>query len=128
MSTAMTSGDETARARAREEELWDAFRANDRTRLMTLIHEDALDAGPAGVLDRDAVLDAVARMEIAGFELHEFRLRSLGDVEVVTYRSTVDGSYAGKPFPAPVVYVTTVWFRSAGDWVVVHRHEAAARA
>jgi ketosteroid isomerase-like protein len=119
--------DRSSAALERERELWEAFRANDSERLAALIHPTALDVGPSGVLERASVLSAVARMEIVGFSIEEFTLRSFEAVEVVTYRSTVDGTYCGKPFPASVVRTTTVWMRHAERWVVIHRHEAPVR-
>ena len=45
---------------ARERELWEAFRANDRERLEAMIDPEALDVGPAGPRTRDQVLAALA--------------------------------------------------------------------
>jgi ketosteroid isomerase-like protein len=120
--------DETASSGApeRERELWEAFRTKNAERLVALIHPDALDVGPSGILGRSSVLSAVSRMEIARYSIDGFTLRGFGDVEVVTYLSTVDGTYAGNPFPAPSVRVTTVWMRFADAWVVIHRHETPA--
>jgi hypothetical protein len=126
---AIVSGEETAASGAldRERELWECFRTRNVDRLVELVHPDALDVGPAGALDRASVLAAIGRMEIARYSIDEFTVRSFEDVEIATYRSTVDGTYAGKPFPAPVVRTTTVWRRVAGSWVVLHRHEARVR-
>jgi ketosteroid isomerase-like protein len=118
---------DAAAALERERGLWEAYRAKDRARLHSLIHPDALDVGPAGPLDRDAVISAVARMEIAGFEIDDLLVRTFGDMEIVSYRSTVEGTYDGKPFPAPVVRASTAWRRDGATWVVVHRHESPSR-
>jgi ketosteroid isomerase-like protein len=119
--------DLSSAALERERGLWEAFRSNDSERLVALIHPTALDVGPSGVLDRASVLSAVARMEIIGFSIEEFTLRSFETVEVVTYRSTVDGTYGGRPFTDSVVRATTVWMLHAERWVVIHRHEAPVR-
>ena len=120
---AALAGEDEARAIAREHDLWDAYRTRDRARLFELLHTDALDVSPAGALDRNAVVAVITRMEIVRYTLEDFVARAFDDVEVVTYRSTVEGTYAGKPFPAPVVRATTVWWRVADAWMVIHRHE-----
>lgn len=111
----------------RERRLWEAYQSRSRERLEALIDPGALDVGPAGVLDRDGVLAAVSRMEIANFAISEMRVLKLGDVEIVTYRGTVEGSHDGKPFASSEVYTTSVWRRAAGRWRLAHRHETPAR-
>jgi hypothetical protein len=122
----LTDGDPEP-ALARERELWEAYAANDRGRLAALVHPLALDVGPGGaVLDRERVLDAVARMEIASYSIVDLTVRTLGEVEVVTYRAHVDGAYGGAPFPTRDVAVTSVWAMIDRGWRLVHRHESAA--
>jgi hypothetical protein len=111
----------------RERRLWDAYQAGSREQLEALIEEAASDVGPTGALDRGAMIDAVGRMRIESYALSEMRVRKLGDVEVVTYRSRVEGTYEGKPFPAPDVYATTVCRRTGGRWREAHRQETPAR-
>jgi ketosteroid isomerase-like protein len=110
----------------RERELWEAYRSSDAARLRSLIHPDALDVGLSGILDREGVLAAVARMEIVDFTIEDFSIRSFEDIEIATYRSTVEGTFCGEPFRTPAVVATTVWRRVEGRWTVVHRHESAA--
>lgn len=123
----MTSGSDAERAYDRECALWEAFRASDSVALERLIDERVRDAGPGGVLTRADVLDAVARMSIVGYSIDEFELATFDDVEIVVYRSTVDGLYNGNPFPARLVQCSTVWKRFGDDWRVVHRHESPMR-
>ena len=92
-----------------------------------MIEQGALDVGPNGPLDRDGVVEAVGRMRIEGFAISEMRIRKFGDVEVVTYRARVDGTYENRPFPYAETFATTVWRRSDGRWRVAHRHESPAR-
>ena len=123
---ALTDGDPEP-ALARERELWEAYAANDRGRLAALVDPLALDVGPQGaVLERERVLDAVARMEIASYSIVDLTVRTLGEVEVVTYRAHVEGAYGGAPFPTRDVAVTSVWALIDRGWRLVHRHESAA--
>lgn len=115
----MSGGD----AYAREIGLWEAYRDKDRERLESLIHPDAFDIGPAGPLTRDEVIEAVDRMQIDAFELEAFVERAFGDTSVVTYRATVAGAYAGRPFEHATVYATSVWVRADSAWRLVHRAE-----
>jgi ketosteroid isomerase-like protein len=115
-------------ALARERRLWEAYRSGSRRRLERLIDEAALDVQAAGPLDREAVIQAVGRMRIDGYTIEAFSVRRVGDVEIATYRSTVDGTYRGTPFPSREVNATTVWARSGRAWRVVHRHESPARS
>ena len=124
MTLAEGSAADLERAIAREVELWEAFRRRDRAALERLVDPLALDVGPWGALERDAMLAAVARMEIASYEIDDFRLRSAPGVEVVCYRATVDGTYGGAPFVAREVAATSVWSRGGSGWTLVHRHEA----
>jgi ketosteroid isomerase-like protein len=115
-----------ATALARERRLWEAYRAGARGAIEDLIDASALDVGPGGALDREAVVAALGHMRIDGYTIEEFGVRSYGAVEIATYRSTVEGTYRGAPFAAREVYATTVWARSGGAWRVVHRHESPA--
>lgn len=115
-------------ALAREHLLWEAFRRRDTDALEQLIAGDVQDVGAAGVLDRDRIIAAVLRMQIAAYSFREASLRVLGDVEVVTYRSTVDGTYSGKPFTSRDVLNTSVWRRDERGWRLVHRQETPSRA
>lgn len=112
---------------ARERRLWDAFQSNDVETLRDLIDPVACDVGPAGVLSRSEVLCAVARMHISSYVLERPTLQALGDVQILTYRSTVDGTYDGRPFPARAVLNTSVWVESASGWRLVHRQETPVR-
>jgi len=112
---------------ARERRLWDAFQSNDIETLHDLIDPDACDVGPAGVLSRPEVLGAVARMRISSYTLESLTVQALGNVEILTYRSTVDGTYDGRPFPARAVLNTSVWVESALGWRLVHRQETPSR-
>ena len=123
----LTEGDR-GEALLRERDLWEAYRAADRDRLEGLLDPLALDVGPGWIHTRDGVLAAVARMRIASFEIEDLTVRSAGEVEIVTYIATVEGTYGGAPFPARRVRATTVWYRSASGWRVAHRHESTDRA
>jgi ketosteroid isomerase-like protein len=123
---ALTEGDRDA-ALARERELWEAFRARDRARIEALVDPLALDVGPAGALSRDGVVDAVAHMRIDSFAIDVLAVRSRDDVDVVTTRSTVEGTYRGAPFPDASVLATSVWARARDGWRLLHRHESPAR-
>lgn len=112
---------------ARERRLWDAFQSNDVETLRDLIDADACDVGPAGVLSRSEVLGAVAKMHISSYTLESPTLLALGEVEILTYRSTVDGTYDGRPFPARAVLNTSVWVESASGRRLVHRQETPVR-
>ncbi len=122
----MTSNDddESHRAAERERRLWTAYQSRNREQLEAIIDPDALDIGPGGILSRDQVAAAVRRMRIESFAIEDLTVRALGpDVEVVSYRSTVIGTYEGRPFAAPVVNSTSVWSKKCGEWRLVHRAE-----
>lgn len=111
----------------RERQLWLAYQSRDRARIEALIAPDAIDVGPGGILTRDEVLAAVEQMSIQSFELDDVRICAVRpDLEIVVARSTVAGTYRGKPFPASVVRSTSVWSREAGVWRLVHRVECPA--
>ena len=113
-------------ARARERRLWKAYRAGTRASIEEILDPSSIDVGTGGSLDRDAVIAALGHMRIESYTIEDFRVRSYGGVEIVTYRSTVEGTYRGAPFAAREVYATTVWAHSGGAWRVVHRHESPA--
>ncbi len=122
----MTSPDDVDSHEAveRERRLWAAYQSRNREQLEALIDPDALDVGPGGILSRDQVAEAIERMRIESFTIEDLTVRALGlDVEVVSYRSTVNGTYGGRPFAAPVVNSTSVWSRRCGEWRLVHRAE-----
>jgi hypothetical protein len=119
---------DAAAAASRERELWEAYRAKDRERIEALVDPLALDAGPAGALDRDGVVAAVGRMRIDAYDITDLRARRTGAVEIVTYRSRAEGAYEGAPLPARDVVCTSVWCLDGGRWRLVHRHESPARA
>ena len=110
----------------REAALWEAYRAGDRERLEALVHPDALDVGTGGALTRAQVLDTVARMRIDSYTIDDLVARRFGDVEIVTYAATVEGTYRGAPFTHPMVFATSVWALDAGAWRLVHRVECPA--
>ena len=112
----------------RERRLWEAYRSGAREAMERLIDPSALDVGAGGALDREGVISVVSDMRIDGYTIDDVRVRRLGDVEIVTYRSTVEGTYRGAPFPARQVWATTVWARTGRAWRVVHRHESPARS
>ena len=105
----LEAGD-AARAVARERDLWEAYRSGDRERIEALVDPLALDVGPHGQRTRDEVVEAVRRMAIVGYTIDGMTVRSHDSLEIVTYRSEVDGTYRGKPFPARSVVTTSVWF------------------
>ena len=107
----------------REVGLWEAYRGADREQLEALVHAEAFDIGPAGPLSRDEVIEAVGRMRIDAYEIDSFVERAFGETSVVTYRVTVAGTYAGRPFEHSTVYATSVWAREDGVWRLVHRAE-----
>lgn len=123
----LVEGDAAAieRALAREIELWEAYRAKDIAALERLIDPLALDVGPQGVATREKVFEAVMRMEIAGYTFDELHLRSLGDLEIVTYRARVDGTYQGRPFAHATVRASSAWAATGRRWRLVHRQESA---
>lgn len=120
----LREGDAEA-ALAREVELWEAFRRRDRAAVERLVDPLALDVERRGPLDRDGVLAAIERMTVSAYALSGLRARSASGVEIVTYEARVDGTYAGAPFPARRVAVTSVWEPADGGWRLVHRHESA---
>lgn len=126
----LAEGDDAAlgRALARETELWVAYANRDAAALERLVDPLALDAGPWGVLTRDEAIAAVARMEISSYAIEGLRVRAAGEAEIVSYRATVEGRYAGAPFPARALVATSVWARSGAGWRLVHRHESPLRA
>lgn len=108
----------------RERQLWLAYQSGERARIEALVAPDAIDVGPGGILSRDEVLAAIGQMRIQSFELDDVRVcAARPDLEIVVARSTVAGTYRGKPFPASVVRSTSIWSREAGAWRLVHRVE-----
>lgn len=108
----------------REEDLWKAYVAAEPARLEELLHDEALDVGPWGVRSRDEVIAAVARMHISSFRLFDIRYsRASSDVEIVTYRASVNGTSCGKPFQSAEVAATSVWAKLDETWRLMHRCE-----
>jgi ketosteroid isomerase-like protein len=122
----LAAGD-AVRALARERDLWEAYRSGDRERVEALVDPLALDVGPHGPRTREELVEALGRMEITGYTIEEVTVRSHDTLEIVTYRSTVDGTYRGRPFPARSVVTTSVWLDCGGRWRLLHRHESPAR-
>jgi hypothetical protein len=126
---ALVEGDASARGRAlaRERELWDAYVAVDTDRLERLVDPLALDVGPAGPRTRTDVLAAVATMTIASYEIADLSIAVDGDLEIVTYRATVDGSYRGATFTDREIWAASIWHCGDASARLVHRHETPAR-
>ena len=90
----------------------------------SLIDSRASDISAGKLLDREGVIAAVSQMELESYEISGMEMHRLSDVEIVTYRCRVEGTYKGLPFEYGESVCTTVWSRASGRWLVVHRHES----
>jgi hypothetical protein len=49
------------------------------------------------------------------------------DSAIITYKANVKGSYKGKEFPPNPTYVSSVWAKRNGKWMVVYHQETMAQ-
>jgi ketosteroid isomerase-like protein len=101
---------------------WDrAIVAKDRAGIEANMAEDFRQIDGAGNVEDKAsfVQDLVsAQLVIQPYTVEDFEVRLYGDVALISGRTRMSGSYAGKPFSTHYRYID-VYVRRAGVWQIV---------
>ena len=107
-------------------ELVDAVRRHDQARLEELLAAEFSLNGAAGVLDREAFLDAAAGpYEIDDFAYDELDPEVYGNTAVCVSRYRQVARLDGRDVSGEL-HVTDVWVRRDGRWQIVRRHASPA--
>jgi ketosteroid isomerase-like protein len=109
-------------------ELADAVVRHDRELLERLLAAEFTLNGAAGVLDREAFLDAAAGpYEIDEFSYDEIDPEVYGNTAVCVSRYRQVARLDGRDLSGEL-HVTDVWVRRDGRWQIVRRHASPAGA
>jgi hypothetical protein len=109
-----------------ERKTWELTKSKDKTAAASLMADDFVDVGEAGIVTRSKVLDAFGQATIASFSLDQMQAVALAPTVVaVTYKATAQGSAQGRPLPSPV-FVSSVWVSRNGHWLNVLYHDSTA--
>jgi ketosteroid isomerase-like protein len=107
-------------------ELADAVVRHDRELLERLLAAEFTLNGAAGVLDREAFLDAAAGpYEIDEFSYDEIDPEVYGNTAVCVSRYRQVARLDGRDLSGEL-HVTDVWVRRDGRWQIVRRHASPA--
>ena len=109
-----------------ERKTWELAKSKDKTAAASLMADDFVDVGEAGIVARSKVLDAFGQATISSFSLDQMQAVALAPTVVaVTYKASAKGSAQGHPLPSPV-YVSSVWVSRGGHWLNVLYHDTTA--
>ena len=107
-------------------ELVESVRRHDRDRLESLLAAEFTLDGAAGVLERDAFLDAASGpYEIDEFAYEELDPEVYGNTAVCVSRYRQQARLEGRDVSGPL-HVTDIWIRRDGRWQIVRRHASPA--
>jgi ketosteroid isomerase-like protein len=107
-------------------ELADAVVRHDRERLDGLLAAEFTLNGAAGVLDREAFLEAAATgYEIAEYSYEEIDPEVYGDTGLCVSRYRQEAQLDGRDLSG-TMHVTDIWVRRDARWQIVRRHASPA--
>jgi hypothetical protein len=98
-------------------ELQTAFNEHNRDKVTALVTDSHVSIMSYARFDgRAQLLDHMKDYAFQSYRMDELTTTPLGpEVALVSFRGTLDGTYAGKPLPRDVL-VGQVWLRQDGNW------------
>lgn len=108
-----------------ERRVWDALVQADKATDEHLLHRNFIGVYPDGFADRDAHTGQLASgPTVSAYTLSQIRTEQLGDDHtLICYRATFTRS-GREAFE--VMYVSSIWQRSAGGWVNIFSQDTPA--
>lgn len=104
-----------------ENNLLEAFKANNRGQIEKLLHKDLLFVIPTGdTINKQNDLDNMESglLQISDLTLLDRKIRQVENAVTVVSVIALVGSFAGTPFEAKYKYLR-VWLNAGGVWQVV---------
>ena len=107
-----------------EHKAWDAYKAKDASAFKPIWDVGYTGIEPSGILTLEQTLTAMKDYDIKDYTLSDFRMNVVdGDVVLLTYRATINGTYKGAPMPATPIIATTLYKKHGSTWTGVFHQE-----
>lgn len=111
----------------RERQVMDAIKRKDWDAFAAHLADDQLYVGAEGVQDKAATVAAVKKLDLTEYTLADPRVVRIDqDLVVVTYTTTAQGTYDGRPIPTGTQRESTAWVNRGGRWLAVFHQDTEA--
>ena len=106
---------------ANEKLVWELFRTRNFDAFQTLLAPEFMEIEPTGVYDRAGTVKGVSEMDMAQFDLADWKaVKFDDDAALVTYSATMKGPKPQKDYHA------TIWAKRDGKWLGFHHQGTPA--
>jgi len=114
---------------ATEQKLWNAWKNKDVKPFRANLTTDSVLVNENGVSTKATILEQMggSGCEVKSFELNDIKVSFIaGNVAVVTYKATQDGTCQGQALPA-AVWASSTYVMRGGRWLAASHQETAAK-
>ena len=116
--------DLTAKLKAQEMAINDAFKARDAAKLNMYIDANAVMADNTGFMTLPQMFDVMKDVTVNGYTIDNYKTMMIDkDAYVATYNWTCDATYKGQTYPQGPYYASTVWAKKGKEWKAVYHQE-----
>lgn len=109
----------------RERQLSDAVRSKNLDAFTAATADDMLYVTADGVYEKARTLEILRKLDLTEYTLSDFRVVAADkDAAVVTYKTSLKGSYEGQPLPPGQQYESSAWVNRGGRWLNVYHQDS----
>lgn len=126
-SAKSSGGDVLEQLKAHEMKIWDAIKAKDKPKMLSLLDPAAMSIDMMGIAPASSFTDMFPDIEVRSMEGKDYRTLAVSkDVVVLMYEVTVDMSFKGQAAPPGPWYASTVYAKKGKGWVPMFHQETLA--
>jgi len=119
--------DLTAKLKAQEMAINDAFKARASAKLNMYIDANAMMTDNTGMMTLPQMSDLMKDVTVNSYTIDNYKLMMIDkDAYVATYNWTCDATYKGQTYPQGPYYASTVWAKKGKEWKAVYHQETMA--
>jgi hypothetical protein len=109
---------------AMEKRAWEAVKMRDAKAFSDLFAADGMMTDSAGFITRASFLQTLPDLLIDQYTLTDIKVMMIDkNSALIIYKADVKGSFKGQAFPPNPAYISSIWRKRGGKWMVVYHQE-----
>jgi hypothetical protein len=110
---------------AKEKAAWDTLKQKDTAAFGNLLASDYIEVTDAGVLDKAGIVSDVKDLNLTDATFSDWKMLPIdNDAAILTYKTTLKGTYKGQDIPPGPYYSAAAWVNRDGKWVAFYYQQA----
>jgi hypothetical protein len=106
---------------AKEKAAWDTLKKKDYDAFGKLLASDYIEISDGGVFDKAGIIADVKDFDLADVTFADWKMLPIdNDAVIITYTTTVKGTYKGEPVPSGPYRSAGAWVDRNGNWQAIY--------